>query len=275
MPYKKTLLATLLTTAMAFSASSSALSLVPTGYDRGANASVSIYVEQLAENRQQRISQYRDMIRAHLNQNFSIVRTARILTTHYPKDVKEILLAAFQQEPNYIPVISRAVIRSEPALTVDVLDTAFAAAPEHYESLISMAIDAEPAYIDDIVAVAAQHRPERLDTIVRIAITAEPDFSGSVVRSAGLSSPGNLLSAIVETIKNIPQSTTNVLAAVKDYFTESEQDALPKTSDSDQQWQRFIVQAKRAGVTEKEMQWFEERGYITEQQIAAVYHQAD
>ena len=91
------------------------------------------YVKQLDPIRQQRVERFNEVIEDHLNQNFSIVRTVRILTTHYPRDVREILLAAYQQEPNYVTVISRAVIRSEPAFTTDVLDTAFSVAPTHYE----------------------------------------------------------------------------------------------------------------------------------------------
>ena len=136
------------------------------------------YVSELATVEQQKIDTYHDMISSHLSQNFSIVRTVRILTAHYPQDVKEILLAAYRHHPKMLTVISRAVIRREPALTSDVLDTALAVSPEDYQDIVRMAIKAEPAYIDDIVAVAAQHNPNNLDEIVRVAITAEPDLSG-------------------------------------------------------------------------------------------------
>ncbi len=221
------------------------------------------YIKLLPATEQKKIETYERVIRDHLNQNFSIIRTVRILTTHYPQDVEQILLAAYQQHPKRIAVISRAVIRSEPALTTDVLDTALSVAP--------MAIEAEPAYIDDIVAVAAQHAPEKLDSIIRIAITTEPDFSGSIVRSAALSSPKQFFDALVNAVTQIPDSAQTIFYAVRDFFTDNEKAPQTVPATSSEQWNAFISQAKTSGVTRKEMEWFKERGYITEQQLTAVY----
>lgn len=229
------------------------------------------YIKLLPATEQKKIETYERVIRDHLNQNFSIIRTVRILTTHYPQDVEQILLAAYQQHPKRIAVISRAVIRSEPALTTDVLDTALSVAPGDCEEIVRMAIEAEPAYIDDIVAVAAQHAPEKLDSIIRIAITTEPDFSGSIVRSAALSSPKQFFDALVNAVTQIPDSAQTIFYAVRDFFTDNEKAPQTVPATSSEQWNAFISQAKTSGVTRKEMEWFKERGYITEQQLTAVY----
>lgn len=234
--------------------------------------SITEYVTTLPEHSQQKIDVYHRMIASHLNQNFSIVRTVRILTAHYPQDVREILVAAYQQRPKQLTIISRAVIRSEAALTNDVLDTALTVSPDAYEEIVRMAINAEPAYIDDIVAVAAQHQPQHLDEIVRVAITAEPDLSGSVIQSAAHNSPSDFFNAVVSTITSIPESTKNVFYAVKDFFTGEQQDSETAVAHTNpEQWQQFLLQAKAQGVTKEEMVWFREQGYITQQQLAAVY----
>lgn len=229
--------------------------------------------DTFSEKRLARIEQYHEMISDHLQQNFSVIRTTRILTAHYPQDVNEIFIAAVQHEPRRITHISRAIIRSEPALTTDVLSTALQLAPEKCEELVAMAIEAEPAYIDDIVSIAAQYEPEQLDSILRVAITAKPDLSGSVVRSAATSSPQNFFSAMVNTVTNLPQTTQNVFVAVRDFFTGQEQgNEVPLPNTSPEQWNAFIAQAKSQGVTKQEMDWFKEQGYITEQQLTAVYN---
>lgn len=238
--------------------------------------SISEYVTTLPQGSQKKVDAYHRMIERHLNQNFSIVRTVRILTTHYPQDVREILIAAYQQRPKQLTIISRAVIRSEAALTNDVLDTALTVSPNDYAQIVRMAIDAEPAYIDDIVAVAAQHQPQHLDEIVRVAITAEPDLSGSVIHSAAHNSPSDFLDAVVNTITSIPESSKNVFNAVKDFFTGEEQQADSTVAQTKpEQWRKFLLQAKAQGVTKEEMAWFEERGYITQQQLASVYNNKD
>lgn len=238
------------------------------------NNSVTQYVENLPDAQQQKITTYSGIISDHLNRNFSIIRTVRILTKHYPADVNNILIAAYQQEPKHITAISRAVIRSEPALTNDVITTALTVAPQRCDEIVAMAIDAEPGYIDDIVATAIRHKPEKLDSIVRIAINAEPDLSGSVVRSAAETSPDNFFTAVLNSVSSIPESTKNVYYAMKDFFTNqdaAEQANLPKTKP--EHWQQFIVRAKQSGVTREELEWFQEHGYITEQQLAAAFEQ--
>ena len=234
--------------------------------------SISAYVAVLPSAEQKKVDVYHDMIGNHLNQNFSIVRTVRILTSHYPQDVNQILLAAYQHRPKQLNVISRAVIRSEAALTSDVLDTALSVAPEDYTDIIKMAIKAEPAYIDDIVAVAAQHQPNKLEEIVRVAITAEPDLSGSVIYSAANNSPSGFLDAMVNVFASIPESTTNLFYAVKDFFTGQDSVNKPQQLQANpEQWQRFLSIAKAQGVTKQEMLWLEKQGYVTEEQLAKVY----
>lgn len=233
---------------------------------------ISAYVAVLSDAEQKRVNAYHDMIENHLNQNFSIVRTVRILTSHYPQDVNEILLAAYKHRPKQLSVISRAVIRSEAALTSDVLDTALSIAPENYTDIIRMAIKAEPAYIDDIVAVAAQHQPNHLEEIVRVAITTEPDLSGSVIYSAATNSDSGFLDTIANVFASIPESTTNLLYAVKDFFTGQETAEQPtQLQAKPEQWQRFLTIAKAQGVTKQEMLWLQKQGYVTEEQLAKVY----
>ena len=234
--------------------------------------SVSEYIAILPSAEQKKVDAYHKMIRNHLNQNFSIVRTVRILTSHYPQDVQEILLAAYQHHPKQLNVISRAVIRSEAALTSDVLDTALSVAPDDYTQIIRMAIKAEPAYIDDIVAVAAQHQPNHLEEIVRVAITVEPDLSGSVIYSAANNSPNGFLDAVVNVFASIPESTSNLFYAVKDFFIGQEKVEQPNQLRANpEQWQRFLTIAKAQGVTKQEMQWLQKQGYITEEQLAQAY----
>lgn len=228
------------------------------------------YISHLPEPQQRKVAVYTDMLLDHQRQNLSLIRTVRILTTHYPQDVNAILVSAYRQQPDQIVAISKAVIHSEPALTSDVLDTAFAVSRDNCAELVAMAIKAEPAYIDDIVAVAVQHRPADLNEIVRIAITAEPELSGSVVRTAAMNSPESFFDAIITTVKNIPASTKDMFRAVKDFLSgASPETDVPKGAP--EQWQQFIVQAKAQGVTKEEMKWFEDHGYITHEQLAVVY----
>lgn len=238
------------------------------------NPSVTNYVTELSPLQKEKITTYSGIITNHLNKNFSIIRTVRILTKHSPQDVTSILVAAYQQQPEHITAISRAVIRSEPALTNDVVATALTVAPERCDEIVAMAINAEPGYIDDIVATAVNHKPEKLDSIVRIAITAEPDLSGSVVRSAAETSPNNFFGAVLNSIKSLPKSTKNVYYAVKDFFIEqntSRQTDLPETTP--EHWQQFIERAKQSGVTREELEWFKEKGYISEQQLTTAFNQ--
>ena len=215
------------------------------------------------------VDKYNSVIDDHLNYNFSITRTVRILVNHYPQHVNQILIAAYQHYPTRIPVINRAVIQVEPALTSDVLTTTHLVAPQAFDETIAQAIDVEPSYIDDIVTTATRLAPEKLNTIVRVAIVSEPRMSETVVKSAAESSPDNFLDAVVSSIKEIPQITKHAFVAVKDFFNFN--NAEQKTRPKPEQWNRFIVEAKAQGINREELEWFKEHGYLTVQQVAKVY----
>lgn len=240
----------------------------PTNPVIGVKAS-EIDLTALTEREVNLIKKYNNVIDDHLNYNFSITRTVRILVNHYPQHVNQILVAAYQHYPTRIPLINRAVIQVEPALTSDVLTTTHLVAPQAFDETIAQAIDVEPSYIDDIVTTATQLAPEKLDTIVRVAIVSEPRMSETVVKSAAESAPNGFLDAVVSSIKEIPQVTKSAFVAVRDFFSfnESDERQIPEP----EQWQRFIVEAKAQGITRAELEWFKEQGYLTEEQIAQVY----
>lgn len=223
----------------------------------------------LTDREKKLVDKYNAVIDDHLNYNFSITRTVRILVNHYPQHVNQILVAAYEHYPTRIPLINRAVIQVEPALTADVLTTTHLVAPRAFDETIAQAIDVEPSYIDDIVTTATQLAPEKLNTIVSVAIISEPQMSETVVKSAAQSAPDGFLDAVVSSIKEIPQITKSAFVAVRDFFNFNE--ANQKKTPKPEQWDRFIVEAKAQGITRTELEWFKEHGYLTEQQIAKVY----
>lgn len=213
---------------------------------------------------------YRNIIDNHLNKNFSIIRTVRILINHYPEHASYIVDAAFDARENRVTAIVIAAMRAEPAVTYPVVDIALSRYPDLSGAIVEAAIQAEPAYIDDIITIALRQQPDRAQSIIRKAVAAHPDFTESVLRTAAQEAPNSILSSITESIKALPETATSLIAVMKNFFVGSENEE--KSYDiSKEDWRVLTLEAKQSGVSQKELEWLVKEGYIEKETLAKIF----
>ena len=214
-------------------------------------------------------STYRSIIDNHLQKNFSIMRTVRILINNYPEHATYIVNAAFDAQETRVKAIVIAAIQAEPAITYNVVDTALNRYPKMYETIVEAAIRTEPAYIDDIITVALKRHPEQADEIIQKAVTSHPDFTESVLRTAAKEAPDSILSSVTKSIKALPEAATSFVAVLRDFFAGSNSGNSYELNQED--WRLLTLEAKQSGVTRKELEWLVNAGYMEQKTFAKIF----
>lgn len=213
---------------------------------------------------------YQGIIDNHLNKNFSIMRTVRILINNYPEHATYIVNAAFDIRETRVKAIVIASIQAEPAVTYNVLDSALTRYPQLSDTLIEAAIKTEPAYIDDIITVALKHQPERADIIISKVVSSHPEFTESVLRTSADKAPNQILPSIIQSLKNLPELATSLLIIVKNAFVDDESQRINR-GITEAQWDLLMIEAKQSGVKRKELAWLVNEGYVSEKRFAQIY----
>ena len=214
---------------------------------------------------------YRSIIENHLNKNFSIMRTVRILINNYPEHAAYIVHAAFDIRETRVKAIVVAAMQAEPAVTYTVVDIAIARYPDLSNSIVEAAIQTEPAYIDDIITIALQRQPDQAETIIRKAVASHPDFTESVLRTAAQEAPSSILSSLTESIKALPETATSLIAVMKDFFVGSDNESSAYEISKDD-WRVLTLEAKQSGVSRKELEWLVKEGYVEKETLAKIFN---
>lgn len=213
---------------------------------------------------------YQGIIDNHLNKNFSIMRTVRILINNYPEHATYIVNAAFNIRETRVKAIVVASIQAEPAVTYNVLDSALTRYPQLSDTLIEAAIKTEPAYIDDIITVALSHQPERADIIISKVMNTHPEFAESVLRTSAEQAPNHIFPSIMESLKSLPELATSLVTIVKNAFGD-EKSPLVNQGITEDEWKLLMLEAKQSGVKRNELTWLVNEGYVSEERFAQVY----
>ncbi|MCK7459256.1 hypothetical protein [Idiomarina aminovorans] len=214
-------------------------------------------------------STYRNIIDNHLQKNFSIMRTVRILINNYPEHAAYIVNAAFDAKESRVKAIVVAAMQAEPAVTYIVVDTAISRFPDLCDTIVEAAIQTEPAYIDDIIAIALSRQPDQAENILGKAIASHPDFTESVLRTAVKEAPNSILSSITESIKALPEAATSLVAALKNFFVGSKDANSYELNQED--WRLLTLEAKQSGVTREELEWLVKAGYLKQKTFAQIF----
>ncbi|MBJ7274695.1 hypothetical protein IG389_12295 [Idiomarina abyssalis] len=215
-------------------------------------------------------STYRNIIDNHLNKNFSIMRTVRILINHYPEHASYIVDAAFDARENRVKAIVVAAMQAEPAVTYSVVDIAIQRYPDLCDAIVESAIQTEPAYIDDIISIALKREPGQADIIIRKAVASHPDFTESVLRTAAKEAPNSILSSITESIKALPDTATALVSVLKDFFVGTDKEKQ-NYSLNKEEWRLLTLEAKQSGVSRKELEWLVNEGYLEKETLAKIF----
>ena len=214
---------------------------------------------------------YRNIIKNHLNKNFSIMRTVRILINNYPEHASYIVNAAFDIRESRVKAIVVSAMQAEPAVTYTVVDIAIARYPDLSMSIVEAAIQTEPAYIDDIITIALQRQPDKAEIIIRKAVASHPDFTESVLRTAAKETPTSILSSLTESIKALPETATSLISVMKDFFVSSDQESI-NYQISKEDWRILTLEAKQSGVSRKELEWLVKEGYVEKETLAKIFN---
>jgi hypothetical protein len=220
----------------------------------------------------------KDFIERQIEQNMSIGRAIRSITSHYPQHIESIVSHALDLYPEQYREIIYAAISSQPALTEDVVRIALERGVSDCLDIVRVAIDAEPSYVDFVVNAAANSEPDELGEIVRVAIVTQPDSAETIVQSVGKLHPSRLKEIVRSAVNAVPRVGEYVVDALLAVFP-SKAESVVSTAVSEtnqkQAMSRIIESARKSGFSKEEVTEFALKGGMEASEIAALLSESD
>lgn len=216
----------------------------------------------------------KDFIERQVEQNMSIGRAIKSITSHYPQHVEVIVGNALDLYPEQYREIIYAAISSQPALTEDVVRISLEKGVSNCLDIVRIAIDAEPSYVDFVVNAAINSEPNELGEIVRVAVVTQPESVETIVQSLGKQHPSRLKEIVMSALKGVPLAAEYVVDSLLAIFpgqAESVVSAAVKQSmDQNGQVEKIIESGKTSGLTDEELTKYALLGGATSKQVAAI-----
>lgn len=231
-----------------------------------------------SQNKALKSSISKDFIERQVDQNMSVGRAIKSITSHYPQHVESIVSNALDLYPESYREIIHAAISSQPALTEDVVRISLDKGVSDCLEIVKVAIDAEPSYVDFVVNAAANSEPEELGEIVRVAVVTQPDSAETIVQSVGKLHPSRLKEIVRSAIKAVPRVGQYVVGSLLAIFpnkAESVVTTAVSESAQKQEMLKIIESAQKSGLSNEQITDFALKGGMEAVDIAAILSQGD